>query len=422
MIDPRTALDRTTLVLKDYVSATEEQIVATLLQLRIEFRASAATLAAPSAVAALVAAFESVARLGAEVVLSIPRDVRVGAVVPPLNEGSLFDSLASIAGRLIRPIGAAGPCDLCFTLDDVPREGEMALGGGDFEARLRVGAAAGGWEGSLPFGAMLAGSFAGAEVARVAVRRLLEAGAEPVDQIPLDHRDITLSLAPFEYPVAGIDLGHVDFVSAGAITHAALFALARVPDLRLEGRILDDDIAAEDNLNRYVLLDADGLGRRKEDHLVELDWPGFLLKAVHGRVGEDELSSIALANRVCVGVDSVPARWNIQRLAPAWIAVGATTHALAMASEHWPGTPCAGCVHAEAGVLARRLPTISFVSMLAGALLAYRLVRSVVAPITATEVSVVLDAFKLAAAEPFLVEHPAAHRHCQVPCVASLAA
>jgi hypothetical protein len=134
------------------------------------------------------------------------------------------------------------------------------------------------------------------------------------------------------------------------------------------------------------------------------------------------LSAVDLGDRVVVGVDSVEARWNVQRLSTGWVGVGATSHALAMVSQHWPDTPCSGCVHPVPSPLATRLPTISFVSLIAGALLAYRLVQSAVAPVRVTEVDYVLDALRLASAEPFLTERPHAVEHCPVGCAAARAA
>jgi hypothetical protein len=419
--NPAVALDRTVLVLRDYVDAPDEDIVRTLTSLRVRLTASGAALDQPNGQVALLAAFEAIARLGAEVALDVPRDAVVSVPAPPLARGRLWDALERLAPRLIQPLGADGHCDLTFSLDGQPAEGALVIGASNFEGRLRVGTDAGGFDGQLPFGAVLSGSFAAAEVARVAIKRLIDAGYAPVDSIPLEHHDVTLSLAPFEYPECGADLGRVDFVSAGAITHAVLFTLARIPRLSLSGRVFDDDFAAEDNLNRYVLLDADSLGKAKEEQLAALDWLSFNLRGIHGRVGEGELCAVDLVDRVVVGVDSVEGRWNVQGLATGWVGVGATSHALAMVSQHWPDTPCSGCLHPVRSPIEARLPTISFVSLIAGALLAHRLMQSIVAPVPATEVDYVLDALRLASAEPFLTERPRAAAHCPVGCHASLA-
>lgn len=264
LISPAAALDRTVLVLQDYVDAPGDEIVSTLTSLRVKLSANRDALDAPNGQVALLATFQAICRLGVQVVLDIPREVVTRTPAPPLTAGPLYDSLEHLASHLIQPLGEGCVCDSVFSLDQEAPADALVLGASNFQARLRVGTGAGGFDGQLPFGAVLAGAFAGAEVARLAIRRLIEAGYARVDSIPLEHSDVTLSLPPFEYPEDGTDLGSVDFVSAGAISHAALFTLARVPSLTLSGRVFDDDATAEDNLNRYVLLDVDSLGRAKE--------------------------------------------------------------------------------------------------------------------------------------------------------------
>jgi hypothetical protein len=74
---------------------------------------------------------------------------------------------------------------------------------------------------------------------------------------------------------------------------------------------------------------------------------------------------------VLVGVDDIPTRWFVQRQKPAWVGVGATSHAFVVVSDHLPGHPCAGCVHPlDDGNPLEEIPTIGFVSLWAGLLLA----------------------------------------------------
>ena len=56
---------------------------------------------------------------------------------------------------------------------------------------------------------------------------------------------------------------------------------------------------------------------------------------------------------------------------PAWVGVGATSHAFVVVSDHLPGHPCAGCVHPlDDDNQLEEIPTIGFVSLWAGLLLA----------------------------------------------------
>src|SRR5207245_4926701 len=66
------------------------------------------------------------------------------------------------------------------------------------------------------------------------------------------------------------ELGDVDAISGGAITHALLFCLLRVPGLRAHVRVIEEQRAELSNVNRYALLRASDDGRRKVGHLESL--------------------------------------------------------------------------------------------------------------------------------------------------------
>jgi tRNA A37 threonylcarbamoyladenosine dehydratase len=61
-------------------------------------------------------------------------------------------------------------------------------------------------------------------------------------------------LDPGCYQVDGpVALGAVDVISGGAITNAALCALLRMPGMTAAIRIIEPDLLALANLNRYAL-------------------------------------------------------------------------------------------------------------------------------------------------------------------------
>lgn len=67
-----------------------------------------------------------------------------------------------------------------------------------------------------------------------------------------------------------------------------------------------------------------------------------------------------------VGVDDIPTRWNLQAERPRLLVIGATTHWSVMASFHREGLPCAGCAHPSDDANNAPIPTVAFVSFLAG--------------------------------------------------------
>lgn len=75
-----------------------------------------------------------------------------------------------------------------------------------------------------------------------------------------------------------------------------------------------------------------------------------------------------LGPTVLVGVDDIPSRWTVQRAAPGWVSVGATSHGFVMVSGHEPNAACAGCAHPRDESLEGQIPTISFVSFWGGLL------------------------------------------------------
>jgi molybdopterin/thiamine biosynthesis adenylyltransferase len=175
------------------------------------------------------------------------------------------------------------------------------------------------------------------------------------------------------------DLGRLEIVSGGAITNSLLFALLRCHGARAAARVYDDDIAAESNLNRYPLLRRAWRGEDKVGILAAQARGGVVIEPVARRLDEELAGRLEGADQVLVGVDHIPSRWLAQRDCRGHLCVAATTHFTAMVSEHDPGRPCAACLHPRDDPDGPALlPTISFVSMLAGTLQAYRVLARAV--------------------------------------------
>lgn len=414
-VEAAEALDRTIVLMQDYVAASEQDVADLLTRFRVRLSADEQTLAQAAGRTALFATFECAARLGVRLMLDVPPTT---VPLPPGYRGAnALDALLDRSRSLITPAETAGGADRETHLHiDLGRTAiapnVISLGGSNTEARVRIGSSAGGWTGELPFGAGLAAAAGAAEITRAAIAGLL-GGEEPRTSVGLEHRPVDLALPPLTSP-RNLDLGSVDFVSAGAITNAVLFLLYQIAGIRMDGRVLDDDVAKPDNLNRYLLLTTEHLGLPKVQYLEEL-LPSHL-RGVRLRV-ENEASlggEAPLAAVVCTGVDWVEGRWAVQQLAPHWHGVGATSHTYASVSEHWPGQTCAACIHPEAGDHLERMPTISFVSLLAGTHLAYRLVRQAIAATGQSDRTQVLDALNLSSADAVIEDHPALNPKCRL--------
>ena len=163
-------------------------------------------------------------------------------------------------------------------------------------------------------------------------------------------------------------LGHVDFISAGAITNSALYTLLRI-GAQLRGRVIERKEIDPPDLNRYLLVLARHLGLAKVAILTGVSRERVKMTGVEALYQEETQAALApLASSVMVGVDHVPSRWLVQSEEPERLVVAATEGFEALVSFHRPGLPCAGCMHPTSppNEATRTVPTISFVSFFSG--------------------------------------------------------
>lgn len=187
--------------------------------------------------------------------------------------------------------------------------------------------------------------------------------------------ELAFALATADTPYCR-NLGDFDCVSAGAIVNAALYSLAHIPGVSGRGRIIEFDLSAASNLNRYMLLLRSQIGGPKARDLAILLGNGSRFEPVAQRYEPGLLETIApLAP---VGVDDIPTRWAVQRAKPEWLVVGATTHWSAMPSFHKKGLGCAQCLHFEDDPGDTPIPTTACVSFWAGLLAATYFARHVI--------------------------------------------
>jgi hypothetical protein len=230
------------------------------------------------------------------------------------------------------------------------------------------------WRGAQPWGPIAAAAAGAAEAMRAAIPSVTATLDQPAP-VEINWRlrqftSIRLDLPPTSTRMTG--LGPVDLISAGAITHAALYTLLRVPGFDADLRTIDRDVLARSNSNRYALVRASDLDRPKVEQLADFSTDSVRIRGVQYRLDQDTISDLNhLAPRVIVGVDDIPTRWFVQRQQPSWVGIGATSHGFVLVSDHLPGHPCGGCVHPrDDDNPVEEIPTIGFVSLWAGLLLA----------------------------------------------------
>lgn len=379
------ALDRTLLLMRDDLreEVTDAQLVRALTSTSVALVAGEEELRTHSAQCAFVTAALEMARSAHRVTLVAPDVLLVGAQ-PPLIESRLISGLVEVGRDLLPGVEFStsmpdGPVDLAVHFGQqafgVVAARSIHVNATDWAAHVQSVASARPWAGSdWPLGAIAAGALAATEAFKHAMRSLSAFAKDdalfnemfaPVDSL-------TFEVAP-EATQQLPTLGEVDVVSAGAITHAALYALLRVPDVSGRGRVVDPESTDLPNLNRYAMLRRSTVEHGKTHLLRALAGPSVMLEPVDATFQD---SAINLRQRVIVGVDDIPTRWRVQEAKPQWLGVGATTHWNAMASHHYRGAACAHCLHPRDDVDAGRIPTVPFVSLFAGLFLASYLLRS----------------------------------------------
>lgn len=212
------------------------------------------------------------------------------------------------------------------------------------------GSAGSRWRGTWPVGALAAAGAAAPEALRAALARIAAAVERPLARRPGMELRFDRPIS-FDLSVPGLRAGplrvpETDVVSGGAIATSMLFCLIRLPGLAANLRVIEPDVIELPNLNRYPLARRSDCGRRKADVLTGFGTPAVRIASVADRFSAATSKTIGpLASHVLVGVDDIPARWDVQRAAPGGVCVAGTSHLFALVTAHERGEPCAGCAH-----------------------------------------------------------------------------
>jgi hypothetical protein len=383
----REALDRTLRLMRDEVPETvsDVELLAALTGTRVALIADQANISSHAAQTAFVTAAILMARSGHRVHLICPAIAMIGPQ-PPLGQGDLLSELVRVGADLIPGIEfdtrpPTGEVDVAIALGNsgvaVKASRLIRMNASPWAGRISTEAAA--WDAEWwPLGAMVAATLAATEVFKVAVRKFAAVSQNPnrMQSVFGPIITFTYALAPEGTPYPR-DLGALDCISGGAIITAVLFALGRLPGVNGRVRIVEPDEAEITNLNRYMLLLRSHLHERKVHDIARVFAASdLIIQPVPKRYEDAELPHLLpLAPTVLVGVDDIPTRWRVQRAAPKWLAVGATTHWSAMASFHDMRSGCAECLHPSDDPTDAPIPTVAFVSFWAGLLTAAYLVR-----------------------------------------------
>lgn len=381
------ALDRTLLLMRDEVGdrVSNDTLLAVLTKPQVALVADAKNLESHSAQSAYITAALLMARSAHKVFLDAP-NLQMHGVQLPLAKGDLIEQL-DLVGRDMLP-------DVEFAVGRPATEVDLFIALGDSEVRTRarrcIRISADSWRGQLlhhtdqcrwpsvdwPLGGMAAGALAAGEAFKISMNNLLAFALNRENTaarfLPVDMA--TFSLASPITPLEN-DLGKIDFVSAGAISHSALFALSRIPHVLGAGIVVEPETYDVSNLNRYMLLLRSRATTAKAVDVSQVLRGVLALEPMQARYDAVFAKSHQFASKVLVGVDDIPTRWEVQRMQPDWLVIGATSHWSAMASFHRSALGCAQCLHYRDDPTEAPIPTHPCVSFCAGLLAATYLVR-----------------------------------------------
>jgi hypothetical protein len=424
-------LNRTILLCRDHVidELSDEEICQCFQSRKVLCVSDRRNLASHSGQTALFTLVSLLSRMGMQIELAIP-DVAMLFTQPPMSGSSVRHALVSSSESLIS--GATVRCDstfapeIVFVLGDTKMDHTNVpcwrLSGNDWWGALAMEGMAkvAAWTSEWPVGSMISAALAANEAFKFVMRRLPLRGQ--ADRVFFEEsRSCNWDFGAVHVPEEGVDLGMVDLISAGAICQAALYALIRFPNVRMSGRIFDDDLTGASNLNRNMLSLVADIGLTKVQVVAQCCSAKLRLEPIAVRFTGDSCRIGRLARRVLVGVDDIPSRWEVQRHAPGWVAVSGTSHFSISSSAHSRDEPCCGCLHpVDDPVGANQIPTISFVSFWAGLAMAVRLFRDALAsPYPPSRQHLWLTPLRMDRPHSAMWLPVAPARNCPVRCLAS---
>jgi hypothetical protein len=432
-MNPLEQLDRTILLCRDHVAETisDEEICQILKSTQILCVSDTTSMSSHSGQTAIVTLVTLLNRMGMQVGLAIP-DVPMLLPQPPLLGSSLAKALIAssetlIAGAKVRRDYDFSP-DIVFVIGDVKPNPKHAttwhLSGNDWYGDLAMDGVLRPqpWTAKWPVGAMVTAALAANEAFKFAMRQM--PFGKQADQVFFEpSRSCHWGFDPALPSEEVVDFGPVDIISGGAISQACLYAIMRLPNIQMRGRIFDDDVTGPSNLNRNMLTVANDVGSSKVEIVAERCGPKLHLSPVATRFTRESSDLDKLAPRVLVGVDDIPSRWNVQRHAPGWVAVSGTSHFSVSSSSHSAGSACSGCLHPVDDLAApNQIPTVSFISFWAGLAMAVRLFREAIgSPYYLDRQHLWLTPLRMDQPHAAMWLPVPPHRDCPVQCPASRA-
>lgn len=388
------ALDRTLVLMRSHIrpDVSDDVLLSGLTDFQVAVVADRANSTTHAGQSVIVTMALLCVRMGMNVMVTCDNVPLVGPQ-PPLKCTHLLDALTDVGhdlipGSSISAGSGMGAAQISVLVGDTPSSlapssrQVVRLCGGRWDASLMPSNFAGlPWAThDVPFGAMAGAALGAGEAFKAVMLSMRKSSSIPIgifdDQFAPSLR-ARVELAPASTGCPSV-LGDMDFISGGAVTHAALYSILRIRDASGRARMIEPQTYDLSNLNRYSLMRRSNAGAGKATHLAGLSTPAFTIDPIPERY-DAQLQDVlgGLANNVLVGVDHIPSRWLAQQNCSGWLGCGATEQYNTVTSFHSSRLPCVACLHPTDSGVDPRAPTVSFVSFWAGLWLAALLIRQV---------------------------------------------
>lgn len=382
------ALSRTTRLINRVFfdgEAEEAAVAHGLAATSVRLLADAESMSDVCGQAALINAFQLIARMGIGIELAVA-DVPVINAIAPLRQRTLCTALLELGQHLIPETTLRterGSVAVTFVFGTTPcaEQGAIYIYAGDFECHLSSDrpntfpSATGSLGGLAAAGAAAAISleYALPEIERTTgITRSCRPRPSPGPPVHINLLELFPALegSTVAKGQTHATIGAFDAVSGGAIINGLVATLLQIPNICGNMRVIEPELADMSNVNRYMQLRGDEDERAKIDVLRDSSTHSLQITGAPRRFTEETLEDLRpLRELVFLGVDDIPSRWRVQEEWPASLIVGATNDQEAVVTSHHLGDPCVGCAHPDPLPPSDEfIPTISFVSFWAGLL------------------------------------------------------
>jgi hypothetical protein len=281
----------------------------------------------------------------------------------------IAELLVNLLSRLYPAIRVVAPTPLASRLTRLARSINPAVdldGGGAADIVVAVGDAsatvpgalrvrADGWVARVSTAQQLrprgpSNPYAAAEVFRRAFASFVPSARR--ENVSLSLLDYSVDAGELDALPPIIDVGKVAFAGIGAVASGGLWALSRHRGLRGELHLIDPEAAERSNLQRYVLLDMDAVGKPKVRTAKKAVEQTGLAVTMHRKTLEAIASERGRGfETICVSVDNVSSRRAAQALLPRFLVSGWTHEGGLGVSWHRFGSrmPCLVCLYMPDG-------------------------------------------------------------------------